>query len=262
MFKWIGGSVAGVLVVGLLLFGGRFFGYAKTGVDEVRRAADDAVPMSVKVANAERLVRDLEPEIKKHMKLFAEQEVEFTSLEDRVAKRNDGLDKAKGKILALKAKLDTGDKQYVFEGQSYSADEVRDDLGNKVNRYKSESEALKREQELLKARREALSITKERLNQMVSAKRDLETQVAALRLRMDTQKAAEAVGTSEFDESKMADARRLIDELNKKMDVNDKVRQAESRLHGEIDVPEREVRDVSKEVEDLFGDEAKPKQDL
>ena len=74
----------------------------------------------------------------------------------------------------------------------------------------------------------------------------------------------EAVGALDIDDSKMAEARKAIEEIRTKMDVREKVREAEGRLaKPSIQVPEKEeVGDISKEIEDFFGDEAKPKTDL
>lgn len=263
MAKKVVVGVVGAALMGFALLGWNFFGYGQTAIDKLREEADNNIPIELKVANAERLVKQLEPEIKKYMRLVVEQQVDVESMDKRIAQRELGLKDAKRQILALNESLKKDEKQYVFDGQSYTAEQVRNDLGNKVTKFKLASESLAREKELLKARQDALAANTGRLEEMTTAKKDIETQLEFLKTRVDTQKAEEAVGVLDMDNSKMAEARKLIESLNKKLDVEEKVRAAEGRLQTTIKVPEqKEIRNVSQEVEDLFGDEAKSKTDL
>lgn len=258
-------GVAGVVVLGVLLYGTSFFGYLRTAKDEVQKAADDAVPLEFKMADAERIVKELEPEIKRVMTLIATQQVEVENLDKTIVKKEKELGKAKEQILALKSELDKGEKEYVFEGTSYTADQVKSDLDGKFGRFKRETETLNREKDVLKARKETLTVNEGRLNEMITAKKDLESQMEALKGRVESEKVMKELGKSEIidSNSKMARARKVIDDINKKLDVNDKVRSAEERLSSGIKVPEKkEIKNVSKEIEDFFGDEAKAKTDL
>ena len=265
MIKKVLAGVVGAVVLGVVVYGTSFFGYLRTAKDEIQKAADDAVPMDFKLADAERMVKELDPEIKRVMTLVAKQQVDVDDLNKSVAKKEADLGKAKEQILALKSELDKGEKEYVFEGQNYSADQVRTDLDGKFTRFKRDTEMVNREKELLKARQEALTINEGRLDEMITAKRDLESQMEFLKSRVETEKAAEALGKSEIidSNSKMAKAQKVIADLNKKLDVNDKVRAAEGRLATDIKVPEKkEIKNVSQEIENFFGDEAKPKTEL
>jgi hypothetical protein len=257
-------GVMGAALMGFALLGWNFFGYGKTAVDKIRKEADDRVPVSMKIDNLERVVRDeLRPEISKYMRLIAVQEVDVKEMDRKVAQREATMKDAKRQILALNESLKKDEKEYVFDGQSFTAEQVRNDLGNKVTKFKLASESLAREKELLKARQEALKTNASNLEKMIAARQEIETQVEFLKTRVETQKAEEAVGLLDIDTSKMAEARKLIEQLNKKLDVDEKVRAAEGRLQTQINVPEKkEIRDVSAEVEDLFGDEAKSKTDL
>lgn len=256
-------GVVGAALMGFALLGWNFFGYGKTAVEKLQQEADDRIPVSMKVANAERLVRDLEPEIKKYMRLIAEQEVDVNAMDKRVAQREATMKDAKRQILALHESLKKNEKEYVFDGQSFTAEQVNNDVRNKMTKYKLANETLTREKELLAARQEALKSNASKLEQMMTMKKDIETQLEFLKTRVETQKAEEAVGLLDIDDSKMAQARKLIEQLNKKLDVDEKVRAAEGRLQTQITVPEKkEIRDVSAEVEELFGDEAKSKTDL
>ncbi len=261
MFKWIGGSVAGVAI--LVLFGSNALGYVQTLFGWAKEKADDAVSIELKVANAERMVAELNGEIRNFTKAVTEQQIDKERLEATIATQDAGLAKQKKDILALKADLDRGERQYVFNGRSYSSEQVQNDLDLKFKRFKRETDSLKRDRELLQKREDILAANSSRFEEMVAAKKDLESQIASLKDRMKDLKADEAVGALAIDDSKMARARKLIDELNRKLDVEERLRENEGRVASEIKVPEKkEIKNVSKEIEDFFGDEAKPKQEL
>ncbi len=258
-------GVVGTLFLGVVLYGTSFFGYMKTAKDEIQRAADDAVPLEFKMADAERMVKELDPEIKRVMTIVARQQVDGDLLSKKIAQKESDLKNAKGQILALKSELDKGEKEYVFEGQSYTANDVRNDLDTKFNAYKREVETLNGQKDLLKRHKDALSLNENRLSEMIAAKKDLESQMETLRGRVETEKAAQALGKSEIvdSNSKMARARKVIEDINRKLDVNDKLRAQEERVATGIRVPEKkETQNVSQEIEEFFGDDAKPKTDL
>lgn len=264
MVKYIVGGVVGLALVTTLLFGpSRFFGYGKTATDEIQKAADDAVPMKFKVADAERMVKELDPEIQKYMRVIAEQQVDVANLETKIKDRDIAMAKQKEQILALKTELDRGEKEYVFEGQNYTDEEVRKDLDNKFTKFKLANDGLAREKDLYKARKEALTANEGRLGEMMAAKKDLEGQIEFLKNRVETAEAERAVGALEIDDSKMSRAKKVIAEINKKMDVEEKVRAAQGRMQTEINVPvKKDLQNVSKDIESYFGDEAKPKTEL
>jgi chromosome segregation ATPase len=250
--------------VGLLLYGTQFFGLLRTAKNEIERAAKDAIPMSVQVANAERMVKELDDELRNWTTTVAEQQVTVKNMEEKIAKRETQLNGQKKQILALKAEFDKGEKSYVFDGTTYTQEQVQKDLGVKVQGFKDTQDILNRDKDQLRARRETLTSTESKFQEMVTMKEGLKNEIGFLRARMEQMKADEAVGSLDIDDSKMAEARKAIEEIRTKMDVKEQVRKAEGRLtKPSISVPEKPVTgDISKEIEDLFGDEAKSKTDL
>lgn len=264
MVKKIVGGALGTVILGTLLWGTSFFGYVRTAKDEIQKAAKDAVPMPVQVANAERMVKDLKDEIEKWQLTVAEQQVMVKNMGEKIAQREAALGGQKKQILALNAELARGEKEYVFEGTTYSQQQVQEDLEVKFKNYRNVEDILIRDKDQFKARKETLSTTEAKFQEMVTMKKGLENEIGFLRARMEQQKADEAVGSLDIDDSKMAEARKTIEEIRTKMDVREKVREAQGRLKtSEIKVPEKkELKNVSKDIENYFGDEARTKTDL
>jgi len=264
MVKKVVGSAVGVVAVGLLLYGTQFFGLLRTAKNEIERAAKDAIPMSVQVANAERMVKELDDELRNWTTTVAEQQVTVKNMQEKVEKRELAQTNLKKQIILVKSEFDKDQKQYVFDGTSYTHEQVEKDLGVKLQKFKDDQDILNRDKEQLRARKETLAATESKFQEMVTMKEGLKNEIGFLRARMEQMKADEAVGTLDIDDSKMAEARKAIEEIRTKMDVREKVREAEGRLtKPSITVPEKPASgNISKEIEDLFGDEAKTKTEL
>jgi hypothetical protein len=264
MVKKVVGGAVGAMLVGSLLWGTSFFGYLRTAKDEIQKAAKDAIPMSVQVANAERMVKELDDELRNWATTVAEQQVTVKNIQEKVKERELALVSKEKQILALKGEFDKGQKEYVFDGTTYSQEQVEKDLAVKFQNYKDTREILNRDKDQLRARKETLSLTESKFQEMVTMKEGLKNEIGFLRARMDQMKADEAVGTLDIDDSKMAEARKAIEEIRTKMDVREKVRENENRLlKPSITVPEKPVSgNISKEIEDLFGEKAQTKTEL
>jgi hypothetical protein len=257
-------GVVGVVVLGTLVYGTSFFGLMRTAKDEIQRAAKDAIPMNVQVANAERMVKELDDELRRWTGTVAEQQVTVKNMGEKIAKRQADLNGQKKQILALKGEVDKNEKQYVFDGTTYTQEQVKGDLDVKFRNFKNLQNILDRDEEQLKLRKETLAATEGKFQEMVTMKKDLENEVSFLRAKMEQMKADEAVGTLDIDDSKMAEARKTIEEIRTKMEVQEKVREAQGRLKTpEIKISEKPNLDnISKDIESFFGDEAKEKSEL
>jgi len=264
MVKRVVGGAVGALVLGSLLWGTSFFGYLRTAKDEIQRAADDLVSVEFKLANCERMVRDLNAEIPTYSRVVATNQQAVDTLNKSVAKRESDMKELKEQIIAQNNDLKRGERQYVYSGKSFTADQVTADLERKVKAFKAAEEGLKRERDLLAKQDQARLITESRFEKMVSSKKDLEAQVEQLKLRVEMMKADKAVSTLVIDDSAMSRAQKAINDLNAKLDVEERARAiAGATDESPIKVPTNaKFKDVSSEIDSLFGEEAKAKTEL
>ncbi|MCG6157822.1 hypothetical protein [Rubinisphaera margarita] len=250
----------GLLLMGAstFVFGNAAWTYMKTAGSEIRQSVKSQVPIEFEVRRAQQLVEDLVPEIRQAMHVIAEQQVEVETLHRAVNSRQDQLTKQKDAILALRENLDTGDTQYVIAGRSYSQQQVEKDLATRFRRFKMAEETLTREQEILTARQSSLASNEEHLATLISTKKDLEAQLAQLDARMRSVKAAESISESTLlDDSRLQKAKGLIAELNKQLDIKERLLETETDSAGLIPVEsdlEPEV-DITTEIDTYFEDD-------
>jgi peptidoglycan hydrolase CwlO-like protein len=255
----IGSAIA--VVAGFFFFGKGLFSYARTAANEIRESVRGEVPLDFEVKRARDEVEALVPDIRKCMQLVAEQQVNIGHLETEVERHAGSLESQKQAIVALRNHLASGAEQYVSFGREYSQDEVRRDLHRKLERFELSEEELDRDRKVLSAHRNMLAANQQKLDEMLSAKRDLEVQIVQLEARLKTLQAAEAASALEFDDSQLARAKKLIGELNKQLDVRAAMLEAEGKFTDGIPVEtesEPAPVDILERIDAKFGGEIDP----
>lgn len=250
-------GMAATAVVGSLVFGRDVLSYARTWGSTVRDAVKAEVPLDFEVERAREMVEQLVPDIRNCMHAIAEQQVDIEHFSEELASKDANLAEQKDAILALKTDLQSGKDVFVYakSSRTYSGDEVRRDLTKRFERFKMAQETLDRERQILEAREKTMQANQEKLEKMLSAKQDLEVQIAQLEARLKTVQAAETVSMLEIDDSRLSRAKQLIRELNKQIDVKEKLLDAEGRFTGLIPVETKADApvDVGKQIDEYFG---------
>lgn len=250
-------GVAGAAALGLFLFGTSLFSFMHTAVKDARQAARDNVPLEYRLKEARGAVEQIVPDIRQSMHVIAEQQVELEHLKNEIARKETDVQDRRNELYALNEEFKKGEREYVFAGQSYTADEVKRDLHNRLGRLRVAEDSLKRDQDILTAREESLRKNEALLEEMLARKQDLEIQLAQLAERVKTEKAQEAASVLDIDDSQLAHAKKLIDELNMQLDVKSKLRAAEGKLADGIPVDATSVvpEDISSEVDSYLGND-------
>ena len=249
----IGTAITAIL--GTFVFGRDVFSYAKTWGTSVRDAVKAEVPIEFEVERARKMIEDLVPDMRNCMHVIAEQQVDIENLNESISQRATELAKQKEAILTLKTDVDSGDTKFVYASRTYTTDEVKRDLSQRFERFKVAEQTLKREQQILSAREKALAANQDNLEGMLVTKQDLEVQIEQLEARMKAVRAAETISTVEIDNSNLSRAKALIRQLNKQLDVKEKVLDAEGKFAGLIpvemktDVPEN----IGQQVDAYFA---------
>lgn len=254
--KIVVGSTLAV-VLGGWVFGRDLWSYVRTGAHSVRQAVKAEVPIEFEIERARSLVDHLVPDIRKCMHVIAEQQVEVEHLEQQIARRDTELTKQKDAMLALRTDLGSGRSVFVYANHSYSSDDVRRDLSARFDRFKAAEEILAADQKILVARQQNLKANQDKLDGMMHAKKELEVKLEQLQARMETIRAAETVSTLAIDDSNLSHARQLIDELNRHLDVKQKVLDAEGQFTGlipvEADSATPAPKDIEKQIDAYFS---------
>ncbi|MBI3861565.1 MAG: hypothetical protein HY290_06690 [Planctomycetia bacterium] len=253
-------GVAAVAVLSTLVFGRDVISYLKTAGSSARDAIKSEVPIEFEIQRARDLVTNLVPDIRKCMHVIAEEEVSVEHLNKDIARAETELGKQKDEILALRRDVDQGRSTYQYASRTYTSNDVKRDLACRFERFKSAETTLGSKRQILTAREKSVSAAREKLEGMLASKRDLEVQIENLDARMKTIQAAQTATSVQLDDSQLARAKKLISDLNKQLDVAQKMLDVDGKFSGLIQVDTTPVvpEDLSNQIDEYFGRGTKP----
>lgn len=250
----VGSAVA--LALGTFVFGRDVVSYLRTGFHSVRAAVKSEVPIEFEIQRARTMVDQLVPDIRQCMHVIAEQQVDIEHLGATLAKKEADLAKQREAILTLRADLGSGKGQFVYAGRKYRPHDVKRDLAARFERFKAAEEVLAADRKILSARELTLKANQQKLDGMLQAKKELEVKLEQLQARLQTVRAAETVSTLAIDDSNLSHARALIAELNKQLDIKEKILDSEGKLTGLIPVEATESpvvpNDIDQQIDAYF----------
>jgi len=252
--------------LGALVFGKDVFSYAHTAWTTTRDAVRQEVPLEFQVQRARTTVAQLVPAIHTTLKTIAEQQVDIEHLHKDIARRTDDMQQQKQALLTLRTDLETGQPTFRYASHTFTSDQVKRDLRLRFERFKTAETLLARDEQILESREKGLAAREQTLDNMLSVKKDLEAEVEQLDARLQTIRAEQTVCSPDIDESALANAKRLITEVNKQLDVQEKLLDAEGRFVGLIPVESKvtpaELGNLAAEIDTYFkkGSSEKPVQ--
>jgi predicted nucleic acid-binding Zn-ribbon protein len=247
-------GVGTVALVSGLLWGPKAWNYLTYGVNSVREAARDAVPIEADIDAARQQIDALEPAIHQNIENLARAEVDIEHLQNEIVAIRENLGKEGKAIVALRDSLKTGDFRLAGGGVSYTAEEVKSDLGRRLDYYHQCQRIVKEKEETLKHRQKSLVAAREQLATMAAKKRTLTTKIEGIRARLAQIHAAQAANDFTFDNSALSQAQQSVDSLERKLDVMARVAEQEGHYSDKgLPVIVEPSRDVVKEIDAEFG---------
>lgn len=251
----LGGAGAGLVC--LAFFGREAVSYVGTTAGWFKDSVKNSIPVEFEIDRARRMVKDLVPDIRKNMHVIAQEEVEVERLDKQIAAAECRQEKDRSDLMRLKADLATGKERFQYAGRSYSADQVKIDLANRFERYKTHDATLASLKDMHQARQRSLEAARDKLEGMLAAKRKLEVDVEHLEARLKMVEAAQTTSDYKFDDSQLSRAKELITDLRTRLDVAEKMVNSEGYLRDEIPLAEPAPENIVEEVTDYFdGDQA------
>ncbi|MBM4024862.1 MAG: hypothetical protein FJ280_05560 [Planctomycetes bacterium] len=256
ILRWVKWGVMGTVGIGLLggmLFGKDLISYARSSAKGVRTAVKDSVPTEFELRRARDLLEEIIPEMQANIRVIAQEEVEVAALKGEIAKQREALNDEQSKIRVLRVALEQPRAQYAFAGRNYSHDEVKHDLAARFARFKESEIVVASKVKVLESRARSLDAAREQLAKTGSQKRLLESQIEALTGRYRLVRAASAGSKLQMDDSKLAQTEKLIAQIQKRLDVAERVLAAESKFVQSIPVEDTVVEaDLVAQVDEYF----------
>lgn len=249
--------VVTTLLVGLLgglTVGGDACSYAKTAWNRLTNGVERAVPVEFQIDRARQLVDDLAPEVRRSMEVIAKEEIELERLGERIDGQTAKADKSKRDILRLQADLTEDRDVFRYAGHSYDRCDVSEDLSRRFTRHKVADETLTHLRKMRNARLANLDAARQKLTAMMSAQKNLETDIMNLEAKRQLVQVAEASSdVVALDESRLSRAKGLIADIRSRLDVASRLANADVTFPGEIQLDPAESEDVREQVAAYFS---------
>jgi hypothetical protein len=158
------------------------------------------------------------------------------------------------RIHTLSGALEASQVSYRFGARKFSRSEVKADLVARFERYKEAEVIMASKERLLSTRENSLNAAMALLERTKSQKRLLRDKVGTLEGRFRVAK-AQAVGSTRLtlDNSKLTQAEKLINRINKRLDVAERVLAHESRFVQAIPVDVIQEKDLLAQIDEHFN---------
>lgn len=246
----IGGATCLVCVV---LFGRNAVSYIRTSANYVGEAVQESVPVEFQISRARDMIKDLVPEIRKNMHVIAKEEVEVARLQEQIDQTKARQEKEKEQLMKLKTDAESGKAEFQYGGRKYTLQQVKLDLSNRFERYKTGDATVASLEQMHAARQRSIEAARAKLEGMLVAKRQLQVDVENLEARLQMVAAAQTTSKYQFDDSQLGRAKELVAGLKSRLEVAEKLVSAEANFHDEIPVEQPSPENVLDEVTEYFG---------
>lgn len=243
-----------VIVVGgsVLLFGRDAHSYLTTSASHLKHQIRDNVPIEFEIQRARTMVTELVPDIQQNMHVIAQEEVEIEDLGQQIATMEKNLGEEAERIRTLRADIGNNAGQFRYTGRLATAVEVRSELSRRFERYRTAEATLGAKRKLLEARQKSLLAARQKLEDMISARRDLEVQVQNLEARLKAVNATATASQFQFDDSQLSRCKMLMRELRKRLDVAERLVERDGRLIETFEFEIEPPRDLEQQIDNHF----------
>lgn len=244
---------SGIFLLLALLFGRDATSYVSTTIGRLKDSVRESVPVEFEIQRARKMIVELEPEIRRNMHLIAKEEVEVERLDKQISTLATGQEKHQNELLRLRTHLESGKGPFYHAGQRYSEADVRIDLANRFQRFKTKEETLANLRKVSRARQLSLDAARQKLEEMLAAKRSLVVDVENVEARQKMVEVAQTASDFNFDDSRLARTKDLITNIRTRIEVAEKLLNVQTDFHAGIPLDEPEAEDVCEEIAEYFG---------
>ncbi len=258
MFKKIIIAGLAVLLIGGLLFGRNLVPYATTTIDKVRESMKQSIPIDQQIDMARKKLKQVEPEVRRMRYEIAKETVAIKRLNEQLVVQKSDLERKEAKIMALRSHLDSGDSHYVSKGRAYNNTRVKKELASLFTNYKTCKATINKLEQVVTERQKALEAGREKLELTINQTHELEVAIENLVARqqmLEVQKRASKI--TEMDNSKLSQARDMVDEIMAKIEVETEMLNLTPDYEGSIPVDtdsSDNTEDIKSQIDNYFDD--------
>ncbi|HEX4150416.1 MAG TPA: hypothetical protein VHY20_15570, partial [Pirellulales bacterium] len=243
---------ATLAALGVFFLGRDAVSYVGTSVGWIKDTVKNSVPIDFELERARRMIKNLVPDIRQNMQRIASEEVEVERLTRQIAESSSRLDRDRAEILRLKTDLAGNARRLEYAGRRYSIEEVKADLSHRFQRYQTHEATRDSLAQMQQARERSLQAARQKLAGMLATKRQLEVDVEHLEARHKMVETAQSTSSYNFDDSQLSRARGLITELRTRLDVAERMVEADVSVGAEIPLETAAPENIVEQVADYF----------
>jgi peptidoglycan hydrolase CwlO-like protein len=254
-------TVAGASLLAVLFFGRDAVSYMSTSVGWVKESVKSNVPVEFEIERARRMVKNLVPDIRRNMHVIAQEEVEIERLDKEIARTEGTMGREKAEIMKLKEDLASKQPTYHYGGRTFTVSHVKVDLANRFERYKTHDATLASLREIQTHRRTSLDAARQKLENMLAQKRQLEVDVEQLEAQFKMVEVAQTLSEHNIDDSQLGRVKDLIADIRTRLKVAERLASTPI-IDGEIPVSasQSESENIVDQVTEYFSEPAEPTQ--
>lgn len=228
--------------------------YVKTGVHSAKTSMRDSMPVEWEIKRARQMIDELEPEIQDNMLKVTREKVEVSRLADQIEDKADLLASSRGDIMRLRNDLESGAVEFVYRKKSYSEDQVKDELKRRFSQFVTHQATNDKLEKILSARTTNLHAATAKLDEMLSAKRELEVRIEELEARLTLVGVAEASSHIAVDDSLLSNTRQLLDDISTRIEVKEQLVASAGSFQGSIQLDDENSPELLEEIAEYFGE--------
>ncbi|MDB2318480.1 MAG: hypothetical protein P8L78_00200 [Mariniblastus sp.] len=252
MFKKLAIGVAGVVVIGGLLFGGKLIPYAKTAVTKVRTAAQDQVPVAYQLDAAKIQLDEIGPEIHGMVHKISKEQVKVKRLAADLKSHEQMLKKSYDEMMALRSHVESGGQVYVdTRGKAHDLPRVKQDLRHRFTLYQTAEKTFEKKGEILNLRKESLAAAHLKLGEAKSQQRELELQIENLTARNRMNEVIATATQIKLDNSQLSRTREMLDDIDARISADEEYYNIAPKYFGQIPVNDDSITPSSDVLNDM-----------
>ena len=217
-----------------LLFGRDVTSYIGTSIGWVHDSVRQQVPVQFELERARKMIADLGPEVRNNMHLIAKEEIEVERLAEQIAKLETKQSRGKASLKRMSEELSSGSSKVRFGSTMYTSVEAKRLAKTRFERFKTDDATLHNLRRVLQARQQGLEAARKKLDGMMAAKQQLLAEVAGLEARQKMNEVAQTTNDFSFDDSHLARTRELIRDIETRIQVEERLVDAEFNFTDEI----------------------------
>jgi chromosome segregation ATPase len=242
-------TIGGGALLGGLIFGSDLTSYIRSSSNSISRSIKDNIPLDFQITRARDLLAGTDSEMRKNVRLMAEEEVDIASLRTDIDRAKESLDEERARLQKLRDDLATSQKSFTFGEFTYTREQLTQELARRFKFYQEAEAALEQRRQILVNRQKALATASQAMELARAQRVTLQSEVDALQSRCRLVEATSGGTDVHFDNTKLAQAEQVVGEVRRQLDISEHVLVQEAKFTDPMAIDVMDEKDLLKKVD-------------